>query len=227
MKPVMSQLLKSQHFYDKVIRGSMIKSPIDCMIGVMREFSLLFPNKLEKPDHTSLAAGWNLGQHMLNILGQGLSHQTALGWKAYYDAPYYDRHWLNGASQKERQTYINRYIRGEWNVDSAACGCSNYPPEEHWEIKSDLIAMVQSITTTLSSTNAIATAIDQHLMTVPLCTQAINKLKSALETSANNWQSIWTQYNNNPMDENLKNEIKTRLGNCFEIACIFEEYHLI
>ncbi len=64
-------------------------------------------------------------------------------------------------------------------------------------------------------------------MTVPLCTQAINKLKSALDTSANNWQSKWTQYKNNPVDENLKNEINSRLGNCFEIACIFEEYHLI
>ena len=43
IKPMLSALLKSEHFYDKINRGCYIKSPADHVIGSLREMNVVFP----------------------------------------------------------------------------------------------------------------------------------------------------------------------------------------
>ncbi|HET9279099.1 MAG TPA: DUF1800 domain-containing protein, partial [Flavitalea sp.] len=43
IKPVLSTLFKSEHFFDALNQGCLIKSPLDLTVGLCREFGMVFP----------------------------------------------------------------------------------------------------------------------------------------------------------------------------------------
>src|SRR5882724_11047347 len=43
IRPVLTALLQSEHFFDTLIPGSQIKSPVDLIVGLCREFGIIFP----------------------------------------------------------------------------------------------------------------------------------------------------------------------------------------
>ena len=43
VKPALSALLKSEHFFDTINQACYIKSPFDMIVGTLREFNVSFP----------------------------------------------------------------------------------------------------------------------------------------------------------------------------------------
>ena len=43
IKPVLSALFKSEHFFDPLNQACYIKSPYDIIVGTLREFNVSFP----------------------------------------------------------------------------------------------------------------------------------------------------------------------------------------
>src|SRR5262249_18825046 len=43
IKPVLATLFKSEHFFDALNQGCLIKSPIDMLVGLCREYNIGFP----------------------------------------------------------------------------------------------------------------------------------------------------------------------------------------
>jgi len=88
IKPVLAALFKSEHFYDVMNQGCLIKSPADHVIGCLREFEVAFP-----PVSTAYADAygmWNYIYGWLNSLTQNLGDPPSVsGWPAYYQAPQY------------------------------------------------------------------------------------------------------------------------------------------
>jgi uncharacterized protein (DUF1800 family) len=105
LKPVLSALLKSEHFFDTLSRGSQIKSPVDLVVGMCREFKIAFQ---PSTDYTS-----NYGLHNYLVswctnMQQNVGDPPDVsGWKAYYQAPQFYEIWINADTLPKRVQFTD------------------------------------------------------------------------------------------------------------------------
>lgn len=122
IKPVIEQLIKSEHFYDLSVRGAIIKNPLEFL------FSILNPTE-SKPDQ-DVEARYRLYQnayYFAIVLGMEYFRPPSVGgWTAYYQAPSYTKLWANSSYIKLRfdvGTYLSilpGFEQGnfKWKVDA-------------------------------------------------------------------------------------------------------------
>ena len=133
-------LLKSEHFFENQIQNSLIKSPLEFMMGMLKEmdsinngvlftwdnnqqeayYSLFTPEYFgeKEKDPSFLKYKWNgtlLFKYGLN-LGLGIHIPPSVsGWPAYYQEPVYDLFWLNSSTLSMRIQATNDILRwGLW-----------------------------------------------------------------------------------------------------------------
>lgn len=96
--PVMDELLKSDHFYDTTMLGTIIKNPLEHLFSVL--------NSTHSMPSFDLATNYEM---YLNVyafaqtLGMNYFKPPSVGgWTAYYQAPSYSRMWANSSYIKLR-----------------------------------------------------------------------------------------------------------------------------
>jgi len=96
--PVLSQLFKSEHFYDVSLRGTIIKNPVEYIFS-------MYNSTLSTPSY-NLAENYELYLFAYNgstVLGMDYANPPSVGgWTAYYQAPAYSRLWANSSFIKLR-----------------------------------------------------------------------------------------------------------------------------
>jgi uncharacterized protein (DUF1800 family) len=108
--PVMDQLLKSQHFYDVAVRGSVIKNPLEAIFSWFNTSESIPSPSFDLATRYSmyLQLAWYTG-----VLGQEyLNPPNVGGWPAYYQEPSFSKLWLNSTYLKQRfdfSTYITQF----------------------------------------------------------------------------------------------------------------------
>lgn len=106
MQPVLEQLLGSQHFYDQRNRGPMIKSPLEFGLAITRGFGYAHLT------NASLAAEYTLAlrlQGQFNEMGLDYhSPPSVAGWEAWYQAPAFNRSWINSSTLQSRTRQVNQ-----------------------------------------------------------------------------------------------------------------------
>ena len=114
VKPVLSALFKSEHFYDVAIRGALIKNPVDFMIGTIRSFKVnsVFTFTQEQAPFPPLNPSDRLAA-LRPIYGDLAAQQYDLldppsvaGLPAYYQAPQYDQLWINADTIQKRVRFV-------------------------------------------------------------------------------------------------------------------------
>lgn len=112
--PVMEQLLKSEHFYDVSMLGTIIKNPLECMFSMLNSTHSA-PNFDLVTDYNMYVQIYNLG----GVLGMEYFRPPSVGgWTSYYQAPSYSRLWANSSYIKLRfdlGAYITVYTGLEIN----------------------------------------------------------------------------------------------------------------
>ncbi|MEO1516168.1 MAG: DUF1800 family protein [Bacteroidota bacterium] len=111
-EPVVKELLKSVHFYDEddsdnadEIIGSLIKSPLELLIGTMGFFNVSTPDPVQNPQEHYIdfylrsIINLYLKQTDFNLFRPAV----VAGYPAYYQSPDFNRNWFNGS------TIIGRY----------------------------------------------------------------------------------------------------------------------
>jgi uncharacterized protein (DUF1800 family) len=108
IKPVLKQLLGSKHFFDAGNRGCLIKSPLEMMIGLCREYNILLP------DNTDIVAQyncWRLFSEQSQLLQQYIADPpNVAGWPAYYQQPLFDKMWINSDTLPKRNMFTDKMI---------------------------------------------------------------------------------------------------------------------
>jgi uncharacterized protein (DUF1800 family) len=106
--PVMEQLLKSDHFYDVSMLGTIIKNPIEHV------FSML--NSTQSAPSYDLAVNSQIYltlSYFTSVMGMDYYVPPSVGgWTAYYQAPAFSRLWANSSLIKLRfdlSTYLTVY----------------------------------------------------------------------------------------------------------------------
>jgi len=96
--PVMDELLKSEHFYDVTMLGTIIKNPLECL------FSML--NSTNTTVNFDLATDYEMFLNIYNfadVLGMNYFRPPSVGgWTSYYQAPSFSRLWANSSLIKLR-----------------------------------------------------------------------------------------------------------------------------
>lgn len=119
MKPVLDQLLNSQHFYDEddsnsqdEIIGGLIKSPLDLLCSAMSFFNVQLPDPETDPqNHYNKFWSQFVDAVYFNANGYRIfAPDTVAGYPAYYQEPVFDKSWFISS------TIVPRYKLGEMLV---------------------------------------------------------------------------------------------------------------
>lgn len=108
VKPALVALLSSEHFYETTYVGCMINHPIDYFFKMVNTFQLDLPTDKLQLHQVFYNFYIRLKPLEMNIL----YHPNVAGWKAFYQAPQFNKLWINSVSLPVRQQLSDRFIKG-------------------------------------------------------------------------------------------------------------------
>jgi uncharacterized protein (DUF1800 family) len=216
IKPVLATLFKSRHFYDISIRGAQIKSPVEFVTGMMRQFNIKLPNVATNyVDHYALLKflydySANMGQPMGNPPG-------VAGWPAYYQPPLYQRMWINVDNLQKRQVFVNDLL----NV--------NLTLRDGTPFKLDAIAFAKQLPNPDDPTLLLEHTL-LVLYAVPMSAAAKLRIKKQILLSNQDsdyyWTNEWNKHIANPSDAASYQIVNSRLMALFKYLLNLAEYNL-
>ncbi|MFM2385351.1 MAG: hypothetical protein RL660_108 [Bacteroidota bacterium] len=215
IKPVLEQLLKSEHFFDVANQGCMIKTPLQIIAGLPRTFEF------------QADSAWNFEQVNIQWLrqvyyAQGIGQEVyevpnVSGWKPYYQMPMYHQLWINSDTFPKRLRYTDSaftnygfYVDGvvSYKIDPVNFALTLDTPE-------DPDALIQQVCDLCYGLD-VSTNIKNELKA--------NLLNNQLTNSY--WTNAWNNYLGNPSDTQLYNTVRNRLRNLLQDVCHRAEFHL-
>lgn len=228
IKPVMSQLLKSAHFFDQAFRGAMVKSPIDLGVGIFRSITLdswrdypSAPSELVEflPVNTN-SLHWSLRPYRrtLATMQQDLFNPpNVAGLPAYYQLPQLDYIWINADTLQKRIKLIDDFIAIGYKWD-----------EEYGHYIANVIEYAK-----LTSTPGDASTLlnEWIVMNFPFALTDAQKTEARTfflgTLTDNDWMSMWNDYVAAPTNETKKQAVETRLRALLRHLLGLAEYQLM
>lgn len=212
--PVLDALFKSEHFFDQLNRGAMIKSPIDLGVGFFRQMQVTFPGSADLLDTLYLSYITNLLLYeMLQMPGDP---PNVAGWQAYYQLPVFDKIWINTTTLPKRGKFTEAMLFvGLYAVNNAAtvnvldyaAGLSD--PGDPNVVVAETHALFFGL-----PVSPIVTAYHKAILLTGL-------------PSDYYWTSAWVNYTNNPNDPIARGEVENRLKFLLHVVCQTEEHQLM
>lgn len=210
IKPVLQQLLSSEHFFDAELRGCQIKNPFSFILPIVSGLGYNAPTTLESryAFHSSIF----LGAALLDM--QYYEIPLVAGWKAYYQEPVYYRYWINNVTLGLRSNIIDLLVLTGLNANNQ-------------RIKPDFIAFISTLPNP-SDPNSLIEQSANLLFTNGISTEQRDLFKEALIPGLPDfeWTLEYTNYLANPDDELLKLAITVRLTAMYQKMLNAPDFHL-
>ena len=214
IRSVLRSLFVSDHFYSEKVRGALIKSPLDVMVGFWRTAEVAYPedgDPLAEDYYTHLMMMFGMAD-MGFLLGEPPS---VSGWPAYHQFPSYDKLWLTTFSLISRILVTDAFVSdGFWTPlrripwDYLAYTASLPDPGDPGQLVEDLVNI--------------------HLpQGLPLETKT--DLKNILlsgQATDSYWTNAWFDYVNDPGDDMKKEIVRSRLQFLYLSFFQLPEYQL-
>ena len=198
IKPALSVLLKSEHFFDSINQACYIKSPFDFIVGTMREFNVGFPT------YTDYAAGYplfnSIYQNAADMQQQLFQPPDVAGWPSYYQEPMHYELWVNSNSLPKRADFTDGLVNDSV-LDLRAFAAYSSNPADPDQLISDVTTLLLRYPLSMNSKNYVKT----HFL---------------LNNTTDN--TIWT----NAWNSNNNTVINTSLQNMFKFLMNLPEFHL-
>lgn len=208
---VLKALFKSEHFFDVLNMGCMIKSPVDFYVAMVREFNLALPN-------TPLALQYSTWRHFYDrtteVDQSPGDPPNVAGWRAYYQEPVFYQSWITSDTIQRRAKAVNEYISG---------GYYSYS----FEVKINVIAFAKQFTTP-ENPNTLVQFFINYLLPKDLSDIQKSYMRSILlsnQTQDYYWSNAWFAYISNPSAGNT-NIVESRLKTLLDYITGLEEYQL-
>jgi uncharacterized protein (DUF1800 family) len=213
IKPVLSALFKSEHFFDKWNRGCYIKSPADHVIGSLREMNAQFPPLTDWDANYGM---WNFFYATMVNTGQNLHDPPNVsGLPAFYQEPLYHEIWINADSLPKRNQYTDFMINTGYTRNGQ-------------RVRFELVPYVSTFYNPGNPNDLIDEAIKMVYQN-ELSAETRKTIKTQILLSNQQWDYYWTNawmaYQANPTTANF-NVINTRLRQLFQYLFNLAEYQL-
>jgi len=192
IKPVLAQLFNSEHFFDALQFGAMIKSSADFTIGMVRECKLRFPPK-SNPQLLYRHLTY-LGSSYMNTLEQNLGDPPNVsGFPAYYQTPLFDKLWINTDTFSKRQNLVNTLVNSSYSNGG-------------FRLFFDVVDFARRMSNP-ADPNQLVLDFNKYLLRRTLSQPLRDKIKTDIlltgQTTDNYWTAAWNTYLAAP--ENLNN----------------------
>lgn len=216
IKAVLAALLKSEHFFDENIKGSLIKSPVDMTIAMCREFNMQFP---------TVASGYDNAYAMLEYvrnltypMGQNIGDPiNVAGWEAYYQSPQFHEIWMNADSLPRRNKFTDLFSNAGYKRNS-------------FVLKIDAVNFTKNLSSPGNPNQLLSDAMD-ILFQVPFSDSFKQTIKQTILLSGqitdSYWTEAWNTYLANPVVTGSPfNMVDTRLRTLYKYLMNLPEYQL-
>jgi hypothetical protein len=215
IKPVLLALFKSEHFYDALNMGCMIKSPVDYLVGLCREFDVEFPNS--STNYVETYALWRVLITSAIDLGQEIGYPPDVsGWPAYYQEPQYHQLWVNSNSLPRRNLFTDTMIASGFTrngkkivINPLAFAAKLKNPADPIELINESVSHFYMLDISESSKNYLKT-----------------QLLLSGQSSDSYWTTAWNNYTSDPTNTTYKNIVFSRLQALYKYLMVSAEYHL-
>ncbi|MFD2936682.1 DUF1800 domain-containing protein [Spirosoma flavum] len=212
IKPVLSALFQSQHFFDAALQGAVIKSPTDLVIGTFRFWGLQAPDQTQ-----NLTAFYQIGNYIYARLKEEqqdlLNPPNVFGWTAYYQTGYYQQ-WINSTTLGLRGYFSDSLttnalkLNGKPVIDVLAYVKTLSDP-------TDAAKLVNDLTTQLLAVSLNQTQKD--FLTDTILLSSIPRYE---------WTSEWNDYAKNPTDSAKKQAVQIKLTTFLQYIFRMAEYQV-
>ncbi len=215
IKPVLSALLKSQHFFDANVYGSVIKSPLDLILGTLREFNVVFPSSTDFVQEYYNLFGdiTRQGQIMQQDIGDP---PNVAGWPAYYQQPFFYEIWVNSDTYPKRNQFTDTFITSGFTRNGK-------------KIQLDVVAFAKKMANPNDPNKLIAQSLE-ILYKIPVTSELIQQVKKDILLSGQStdyyWTELWDAMIAKPNDANTLNMVTTRLRSMYKYLLALPEYQL-
>ncbi len=213
IKPVLTTLFKSEHFFDVLNQGCVIKTPADIVIGAMREYDVKMP---ALTDWDTSYGHWNTLYANMTVMGLNL-HDPAnvAGMAAYYQEPSFHEIWITTDSLPKRNQFTDimtntGYVR------------------LNFRMQFDFVAFAKTLSNPGNPNDLIDDAL-KYIYRLSLSPQVKQQMKTQMLLSNQQydyyWTNAWMAYIASPTTANF-NIINTRLKDLFRYLMNLSEYQL-
>ncbi|MCC6289646.1 MAG: DUF1800 domain-containing protein [Chitinophagaceae bacterium] len=212
--PVLSALLKSEHFFDVMNQGCLIKSPADFIIGTCREMQLAFP---QSSDYTSAYAVYAELLWQCGDMQQSIGDPPSVsGWPAYYQIPTFHEMWINNDTYPKRNQFTDTLVFIGYTTNN-------------FLLKIDAVNFTKSLSNPGDPKMLIEDSL-AILYRIQLSDTIKEQLKKEIlltgQTNDYYWTNAWNTYIANPTDMMAYETVHTRLNDLYKYLLALPEYQL-
>jgi uncharacterized protein (DUF1800 family) len=214
IKPLLQTLLKSEHFFDMLNRGCMIKTPADFVVGSLRELNTAFP---PLTDWDTNYVFWNNLWAVMRSIGQDLADPpNVAGLPAYYQEPLFHEIWITPDTLPKRNQFtdfmnVNAYVRNSIRLAY------------------NLVPYAQTLNNP-GNPNDLIDEVLNNLFTIGLSNESKKQVKTQILLSGQQydyyWTNAWHAYLANPANTSNFNTVNNRLKELFKYLMALSEYQL-
>ena len=213
IKTALSLLLKSEHFFDPLNMGCLIKPPIDHIIGTLRQLGVVFPNNSDLATQYYM---WLYMGYLGSAMGQEiLDPPNVAGWPAYYQSPEFHELWINSSTLPFRQEFCDGLIYSGVTKNGQT-------------VIFDPLAFTASMPNP-GDPVALITDVLSYLLSMPVSATVQAYLEAILlsgQTNTSYWTSAWVAYAATPGDVALQTTVLNRLKPFYQYIMDLPEFQL-
>jgi uncharacterized protein (DUF1800 family) len=210
IRPALEALLRSEHFFDILSIGPMIKNPMDFVVGALKQFSIPYSPLLAR----QYTAWFNLIRLTIPMQMEYFNPPNVAGWNAYYQEPTFYRTWINASTLAPRSRF----------TDTLATTGFVYNTVRHVV---DVLGLVQTVSDPLDPVVLIREW-SEWLYPQPLAENQLTYLKEVLLPGLPDyeWTLEYNDYLSNPNDTSLRQAVESKLRNLLRAMLSLPEYYL-
>ena len=209
--PALSALLNSAHFFDPVNMGCYIKSPIDFVAGVIRQFNL----PIISTDVAKQYATWYALEAAAAAMDQDIGEPpNVAGWQAYYQNPEYYELWINSDTLTKRRTLTDALVGNGYTTSGG-------------KLQIDPIAFIKTLSDP-TDPNVIINETAQLLFAVTPTPTQVTFLKDTLLPGLPDyeWTTEWAAYLADPTNATKISAVSGKLKALLSLMMEMPEYQL-
>lgn len=215
IKPVLSALLNSEHFFDVLNQGCQIKSPVDHIVGCMRDFEVAFPDSVAQ--FSDAYNMWNYLYGWLVSMNQDIGDPPNVsGWPSYYQEPTYNELWINSDTLPKRNRFVDTMINSGYTRNGK-------------KIIINPIAFTQKLSNPGDPNILIDDAL-AVLYRINLSAQVKQTIKQQIllsnQTQDYYWTTAWNAYVADSSNQANYNVVNNRLKSLYQYLMDLSEYQL-
>lgn len=214
IKPVLEALLKSAHFFDTLSKGCQIKSPVDLVAGLCREFNIAFQ---PASDYITNYGFYNYLLTWTANMQQNIGDPPDVsGWKAYYQEPQFYQIWINSDTLPKRNQYSDTMIVNGYTFNGKKIQIDGIEYAKTLSNPADPNILINDLTAAMLRVDISATSKTQLKRDILLSGQANDYY----------WSDAWNLYISTPNNTANTTTVRNKLRDLIKYLMNLAEYQL-